>query len=144
MTPENIAHVRGTWALVVPIADTAASMFYERLFTLDPSLRPMFANADLAAQRRKLVQALALAVASLDRLDELVPTLEALGSRHASYGVQDAHYETVGQALIGTLEQGLGEAWTPETSAAWTEAYAIVAGTMRRAQARTASILAAA
>jgi hemoglobin-like flavoprotein len=144
MTPENIAHVRVTWALVVPIADTAASIFYERLFTLDPSLRPLFANSEPAAQRRKLVQALAMAVASLDRLDELVPTLEALGSRHAGYGVHDAHYETVGRALIDTLEQGLGGAWTSETAAAWMEAYGIVADTMRRAQARAVSSMAAA
>lgn len=135
MTPENIAHVRATWALVTPIADTAASMFYDRLFELDPALQPLFANADLAAQRRKLVQAIALVVASLDRLGELVPTLEALGRRHAGYGVNDAHYDTVGQALIDTLAKGLGEAWTSEASAAWTQAYGILATTMRRAQA---------
>ena len=133
MTPENITRVRTTWALVTPIADTAASMFYERLFTLDPSLRPLFVGTDLAPQRRKLVQAIALVVAALDRLYEVVPTLEALGRRH--YGVNDAHYDTVGQALIDTLERGLGAAWNAETASAWTQAYGIIAGTMRRAQA---------
>jgi len=135
MIPEDVALVRASWALVVPIADTAASMFYERLFVLDPSLRPLFASTEPAAQRRKLVQALAMAVASLDRLDALVPTLEALGRRHSGYGVNDAHYDTVGQALIDTLERGLGAAWTSETAAAWTKAYGIVASTMKRAQA---------
>lgn len=135
MTPEDVARVRASWALVVPIADTAASMFYERLFVLDPSLRPLFASTEPAAQRRKLVQALAMAVESLDRLDALVPTLEALGRRHSGYGVNDAHYDTVGQALIDTLERGLGAAWTSETAAAWTTAYGIVASTMKRAQA---------
>jgi hemoglobin-like flavoprotein len=135
VTPEDIALVRASWAVVAPIADTAASMFYERLFVLDPSLRPLFASTEPAAQRRKLVQALALAVASLDQLDALVPTLEALGGRHAGYGARDSHYDTVGRALIDTLEQGLGEAWTPETAAAWTKAYDIVASTMKRAQA---------
>lgn len=135
MTPEDIALVRASWARVAPIADTAASMFYERMFALDPSLRPLFASTEPAAQRRKLVQALALAVASLDQLDALVPTLEALGSRHAGYGARDSHYDTVGRALIDTLEQGLGEAWTPETAAAWTKAYGIVASTIKRAQA---------
>jgi hemoglobin-like flavoprotein len=139
MTPESIARVRGTWALVAPIADTAADLFYQRLFALDPRLRLMFGRTDWAAQRRKLVHALNLAVASLDKVQEMAPTLEALGSRHASYGVQDCHYDTVGEVLIATLEQGLGEAWTTEAEAAWKEAYDIVAGAMRCAPGRVVS-----
>ncbi|HWE17813.1 MAG TPA: globin domain-containing protein [Hyphomicrobiaceae bacterium] len=140
MTPESIARVRETWALVAPIADTAADLFYQRLFALDPRLRLMFGSTDWAAQRRKLVHALNLAVASLDRVQEIAPRLEALGSRHAaSYGVQDCHYDTVGEALIATLKQGLGEAWTAEAAAAWKEAYDIVSGAMRRAPGRVIS-----
>jgi len=135
MTPEQIARVRTTWALVLPIADTAADLFYQHLFVLDPRLRLLFSNTDWPAQRRKLVNALNLALASLDRIEESAHALEALGSRHAMYGVQDAHYDTVREALIATLEKGLGDAWTPETAAAWKEAYDIVAGAMRRAQA---------
>jgi hemoglobin-like flavoprotein len=131
MTPEDIARVRATWALVVPIADTAANLFYRHLFALDPALRRIFRSTDWTAQRRKLVQALSLAVASLDRLDEIAPTLEALGHRHAAYGVRDSHYDTVGKALIATLEKALGDAWTPEAAAAWEEAYSMVAGAMR-------------
>jgi hemoglobin-like flavoprotein len=131
MTPESIARVRETWALVAPIADTAADLFYQRLFALDPRLPLMFRSTDWAAQRRKLVHALNLVVASLDKIEKMGPTLEGLASRHASYGVQDSHYDTVGKALIETLEQGLGEAWTVEAAAAWTEAYGIVAGAMR-------------
>jgi hemoglobin-like flavoprotein len=134
MTPESIASVRKTWALVAPVADTAAESFYQRLFALDPRLRLMFSGTDWAAQRRKLVHAINLAVASLDKIEELAPTLEALGSRHASYGVQDSHYDTVGEALIATLERGLGEAWTAEAAAAWKEAYRIVAAGMRRSR----------
>jgi hemoglobin-like flavoprotein len=86
------------------------------------------------------VHALNLAVASLDRVQEIAPRLEALGSRHAaSYGVQDCHYDTVGEALIATLKQGLGEAWTAEAAAAWKEAYDIVSGAMRRAPGRVIS-----
>jgi hemoglobin-like flavoprotein len=144
MTPESIARVRETWTLVAPIADTAADLFYQRLFALDPSLRLLFGSTDWAAQRRKLVHALNLAIASLDKIEEMAPTLEALGSRHASYGVQDPHYDTVGKALIATLEQGLGEVWTVEAAAAWKEVYDIVAGVMRRAPARAVSSSAAA
>jgi hemoglobin-like flavoprotein len=145
MTPESIARVRETWALVAPIADTAADLFYQHLFALDPRLRLMFGSPDWATQRRKLVHALNLVVASLDKIDEIAPKLEALGSRHAaSYGVQDCHYDTVGKALIATLEQGLGEVWTAEAAAAWWEAYDIVAGTMRRAPGRMVSSGAAA
>jgi hemoglobin-like flavoprotein len=144
MTPESIARVRETWALVAPIADTAADLFYQRLFALDPSLRLLFGSTDWTAQRRKLVHALNLAIASLDKTEEMAPTLETLGSRHASYGVRDSHYGTVGKALIATLDQGLGEAWTVEAAAAWQEAYDIVAGVMHRAPARAVSSSAAA
>jgi hemoglobin-like flavoprotein len=143
MTLESIARVPETWALVAPIADTAADLFYQRLFALDPRLRLMFGSTDWAAQRRKLVHALNLAVASLDKIEQMAPALEAIGSRHASYGVQDWHYDTVGKALIATLEQGLGEAWTVEAAAAWKQAYHIVAGAMRHAPARAVSSSAA-
>jgi hemoglobin-like flavoprotein len=144
MPPESIARVRETWALVAPVADTAADLFYRRLFELDPRLRLMFASTDWAAQRRKLVHALNVAVASLDKIGEMASTLEALGNRHASYGVQASHYDMVGKALIATLEEGLGESWTAEAAAAWKEAYDIVAGAMRHTPARAASSCAAA
>jgi len=133
MTPEQKALIRDTWRQVVPIADTAAAMFYDRLFALDPSTRSLFQSADMAAQRQKLVQALALVVASLDDLAELMPVLEDLGRRHLRYGVVDGDYQTVGEALLWTLEHGLGEAWSPAAADAWTEAYTLTAGVMRRA-----------
>ncbi len=135
MTPEQKTLVKSTWASVVPIADLAAVLFYERLFFLDPSLQPMFGNADMNEQRRKLMAALAAVVGSLDNLSALVPLLENLGRSHVRYGVMDSHYETVGSALLWTLEQGLKEAWTPEVKAAWTVAYGTVAGVMRNAAA---------
>jgi hemoglobin-like flavoprotein len=130
--------VQDSWTQVEPIADTAATLFYDRLFTLDPSLRAMFPSTDLGEQKRKLMQTLTVAVRGLDRLDQLVPALEALGRRHVGYQVRDAHYETVGQALLWTLEQGLGAAFTDEVRAAWAETYYIVASVMQRA-AREAS-----
>src|SRR5215471_16781421 len=136
MSPEHVTLVQETWQKVMPIADNAASLFYVRLFEIDPSTKPLFKATDLAEQRRKLIQALTMVVRGLDRAEALVPVLANLGRRHAHYGVEDSHYDTVGAALLWTLEQGLGSAWTPEAKAAWSGAYALVADVMRKAQAR--------
>jgi len=133
MTPEQKKIVQRTWRLVVPIADKAATLFYDRLFEIDPSTRPMFRAETLAEQRKKLVQILAAAVSGLDDLDALVPVVKDLGRRHAGYGVTAAHYDSVGQALLWTLEQGLGAAWTPEAKAAWTVVYGLIASVMQDA-----------
>ena len=132
MTPEHIALVQRTFADVLPMADVAAALFYERLFTLDPTLRSLF-HIDMHEQGRKLMAVLQLAVAGLSRLEELVPIVQALGRRHHGYGVRDAHYATVGAALLWTLQEGLGERFTPEVQAAWTSAYTLLADTMRAA-----------
>jgi hemoglobin-like flavoprotein len=135
MSPENRTFVKSTWAMVVPIADVAATLFYQRLFVLDPSLRPMFERTDMTQQRRKLMAALAGVVNGLDNLDPLIPVLENLGRNHLRYGVTDRHYDTVGAALLWTLEQGLKDAWVPAVKTAWTTAYGVVAGVMRNAAA---------
>jgi hemoglobin-like flavoprotein len=135
MSLESKILVKSTWAMVVPIADVAASLFYDRLFALDPSLRPMFEKTDMPEQRRKLIQALAAVVNGLDNFEPLIPVLEDLGRRHARYGVKDQHYQMVGAALLWTLERGLKDAWTPAVEAAWTAAYGSVAGAMRNAAA---------
>ena len=106
MTPEEKEIVQSSWKMVVPIADTAADLFYDKLFELDPSLKHMFDGVDLAAQKKKLLQALATTVSSLDTLEALVPVLSELGRRHATYGVIDKHYDTVASALLWTLETG--------------------------------------
>lgn len=134
MTPTQIALVQQTFEQVKPIADTAADLFYQRLFQLDPSLRPMF-RGDMQEQGRKLMQMLSVAVAGLTRLDTLVPAVEALGRRHVGYGVQDAHYATVGAALLWTLGQGLGDAFTPDVEAAWATAYGVLSSVMQNAAA---------
>ena len=124
--------VQESFAAVAPIADDAAVLFYRRLFELDPSLERMF-RGDMAEQRRKLMQMLTAAVKGLDRLEQLVPVVEDLGRRHAGYGVADAHYDTVGAALLWTLEQGLGEAFTPDVQDAWAAVYGLLARTMKNA-----------
>jgi hemoglobin-like flavoprotein len=132
LTPTQKALVQNSFATIAPIADDAAALFYVRLFELDPSLRRMF-PADMSGQRKKLMQMLTAAVKGLDRLDQLVPIVQDLGRRHAAYGVTDNHYDTVGAALLWTLEKGLGSAFTAETREAWTTVYGLIATTMRDA-----------
>lgn len=131
----DIPLVQQTWSMVLPIADQAAELFYGKLFELDPSLKHMFRSSDMAEQRKKLMQMITVAVRGLDRLDEIVPAVQALGRRHVGYGVTDAHYDTVAAALLWTLEQGLGAAWTPAAKAAWTETYVTLATVMKDAAA---------
>ncbi len=124
--------VQESFALIAPIADDAAVLFYRRLFEIDPSLQGMF-RGDMAEQRKKLMQMLTAAVKGLDRLDLLVPVVQELGRRHGRYGVVDSHYDTVGGALLWTLEMGLGAGFTPETREAWTTVYGLLATTMKDA-----------
>lgn len=134
MTPEQKQIVRETWQQVTPIADQAAGLFYDRLFEIDASTRPLFREEDMAEQRRKLMLALTTVVRSLDALETILPTVEAMGRRHAGYGVTAAHYASVGTALLWTLEKGLGAAWNAAAADAWTTAYTLVSTVMRDAQ----------
>lgn len=132
MNPESQRLVRESFAKVAPIAPAAAAaMFYDRLFVLDPTLRPLF-KGDMAEQGRKLMSMIGTAVANLGQLDAIVPAVRDLGRRHAGYGVQQSHYDTVAAALVWTLER-LGDDFTPATRQAWVEAYTILAGTMQQA-----------
>ena len=133
MSPESRQLVESTWARVAPVSEAAATLFYERLFTLDPELRALFAGTEMPEQHKKLVNALNMAVRALKDFDAARPTLEALGQHHLRYGVEASHYDTVGAALLWTLEQGLGDDWTDQTKAAWEELYGEVAGTMKAA-----------
>ena len=130
MTPAQVDMIRASWIAVEPIGDVAATLFYDRLFELDPALRRLFRNADMAQQHKILIQTLTVVVKSLDRLDQLVPAIEALGRRHAGYGVRPEHYETVGAALLWTLGQNLGDAFTSDVEHAWTQAYSTLASVM--------------
>ncbi|HEX4365483.1 MAG TPA: globin family protein [Rhodopila sp.] len=134
MTPENQALVRESFAKVAPIAPQAAALFYDRLFVLDPALKPLF-KGDMAEQGRKLMLMIGTAVANLGKLEVIVPAVQDLGRRHTAYGVQPAHYDVVAAALLWTLGQGLGDAFTPPVEAAWTEAYTILATVMKDAAA---------
>jgi hemoglobin-like flavoprotein len=134
MNAQDKILVQSSFEKVVPIAGKAADLFYDRLFELDPTLRPMFSQ-DMTEQKKKLMQMLATAVTNLHQVEKIIPAVEDLGRRHVAYGVTDKHYEPVGAALLWTLEQGLGPDFTPPVKAAWTETYMTVAGVMQKAAA---------
>ncbi|MEQ1686764.1 MAG: globin family protein [Burkholderiaceae bacterium] len=141
MNHETTQNVQQSWALVKPIAPQAAQMFYANLFALDPTLQPLF-KGDMAAQGAKLMQMIGAAVGKLDDLGTLVPILQGLGRRHGGYGVMPAHYATVGAALLKTLGEGLGDAFTPAVKQAWTDVYGVIASTMIEASATTEPVAA--
>lgn len=138
MNADQIELVQQSWKKVVPIADQAAALFYARLFELDPALKPLF-RGDIESQGRKLTSMINTAVVNLGNLAEIVPAVQDLGRRHVHYGVQPAHYDTVGAALLWTLAQGLGSAFTPATREAWAIAYAALAGMMQAGAAESAA-----
>jgi hemoglobin-like flavoprotein len=137
VTPRQIELVQTTWEMVVPIADTAADLFYGQLFTIAPQVKPMFPT-DMAEQKKKLMMTITLAVRGLKNLDALIPVLHKLGAGHVGYGVKDEHYAVVGSALLWTLEKGLGDAFTPEVKEAWVAVYTVLADTMKAGAAAAA------
>ena len=134
MTPEQIDIVKSNWKKVAEISETAAELFYGKLFELDPSLKPLF-QGDMKEQGKKLMHMIGVAVANLHQLDQVLEPIEAMGRRHVGYGVNDQHYDTVGEALLWTLGQGLGDEFDEEAKSAWTETYVTLANAMKGAAA---------
>jgi hemoglobin-like flavoprotein len=136
VTPEQKGLVQASFAQVVPIREAVAELFYARLFQLDPSLRALF-TGDMKEQGAKLMAMLAVAVKGLDRLETIVPAVQALGRRHAGYGITERHYDLVGAALLWTLEHSFGVAFADDVRAAWAACYQLLADTMQQAAAKT-------
>ena len=132
MTPEQIILVKTSWKQVVPIKEKAAEMFYSKLFDLDPAVKPLF-TSDIVEQGKKLMMAISTVVNSLDEIETIVPIIQDMGRRHAGYGVKPQHYDTVGTALLWTLETGLGPAFTSEVKDSWIRAYFLIAIVMKDA-----------
>jgi len=128
----TIQLVRESFDLVEPIAPQAAALFYANLFAIDPSVRPLF-RGDMIVQGEHLMTMIGMVVAQLDDAEVVTPALQRLGQRHAGYGVRDAHYDSVGIALLKTLREGIGVAFTEEVEAAWVDVYGSVAATMKEA-----------
>jgi hemoglobin-like flavoprotein len=122
MTPDQVKIVQESFAKVAPVSDQAATIFYDRLFEVAPSVKAMFPS-DMTEQRKKLMATLAVVVNGLSNLEAVLPAASALAIRHVAYGAKAEHYPVVGGALLWTLEKGLGEGWTDEVAAAWTAAY---------------------
>lgn len=134
ITTQQKELVQKTWVMVVPIADKAAELFYGRLFELEPEYKAMFKN-DMTEQGKKLMKTISIAVEALNDVEPLVPTLKQMGADHAGYGVKDRDYNVVGAALLWTLEQGLGDAFTDEVRNAWGAVYELLASVMKQGAA---------
>lgn len=141
MNAQQIALVQRTFALAAPLADEIAGTFYQRLFVLDPSLRPMFAG-NMKQQGDKLMTVLAFVVRGLDQPATIIGAVQRLGERHVHYGVQAHHYATVGEALLWTLGEIFGPAFTPDVAGAWAAAYQLLAGVMQDAAMTTQNAVA--
>ena len=130
MTPQQVKLVKKTWVMVVPIAENAAELFYDRLFELEPAYRELF-KGDMNEQGKKLMKTINIAVEALDDVGPLVPTLKQMGADHAGYGVKPQDYNVVGATLLWTLEQGLGGDFTDEVKSAWGAVYDVLASMMK-------------
>jgi nitric oxide dioxygenase len=125
MTPDQVTAIQASFAKVTPISEQAAALFYGRLFEIAPEVKPLF-RGDMTEQGRKLMATLAVVVNSLGNLSAILPAASALAKRHVGYGVKAEHYAPVGDALLWTLQRGLGEHWTPELATAWSTAYGVL------------------
>ena len=132
VTSQQIAAVKASWAKLKPIAGRAAITFYNRLFKLDPTLKLLFVS-DMEQQGQKLMGMIGIAVNNLDRLGDIEPAIQELGRRHVKYGVKHQDYDTVADALLWTLQQGLGKEFTPEVESSWIAVYKQLASTMKEA-----------
>ncbi len=134
MTPEQVKLVQDSFKKVEPIAGTAADLFYDRLFEIAPDVRPMFPQ-DLSGQKEKLMGMIGTAVHNLHQVNEILPAVQDLGRKHVDYGVTADHYKPVGEALIWTLEKGLGDDFTPDVKEAWVTTYTTLQSVMTDAAA---------
>jgi len=129
MTTKQIELVENSWDFVLMNTTEAGIIFYNRLFEIDPSLRNLF-KGDIKSQSQKLISLITFAVHKLNSLDEILTDVKALGMRHNKYNVKEEHYATVAQALLWTLEKGLGNQWNEELKNAWVTLYTVLSKTM--------------
>jgi hemoglobin-like flavoprotein len=132
VTDRKILIIKTTWSYAISQPEMMGEMFYETLFEIDPSLQAMFPR-DMEQQVRKLTDMITYMVSRLQTMAEIQKDIDAMAVRHAGYGVRDAHYATVGQALLQVLEQRLEDQWDEEASQAWNELYDIWSTSMIKA-----------
>jgi hemoglobin-like flavoprotein len=124
--------VRTTFAKLAVMPEVSAALFYERLFAGNPGFRPLFKN-DMRIQGVKLMTMLAMVVYNLPEPGSVLPAIRDLAVRHVEYGVKLADYAALGEALFWTLEQALGEDFTPAVREAWAICYDELAREMKAA-----------
>jgi len=124
--------VRMTFAKLAVMPEVSAALFYERLFAANPDFRPLFKN-DMRIQGVKLMSMLAMVVYNLPEPGRVLPAIRDLALRHVGYGVKLADYHALGEALLWTLEQALGEDFTPAVQEAWMVCYDELASEMKAA-----------
>ena len=134
MDAATIEVLRSSFSRIAELRPDVTAVFYERLFEVAPSVRPLF-TSDIQEQQRKLLYSLVTIVECVDKPEKLMNVLSTLGQRHVSYGAKPEHYDVVGSVLLWTFEKVLGSEFTPAVRQAWTEAYGVVADTMRAAAA---------
>lgn len=139
MNSDQIEVIRGTWSTLAGRAELLTTAFYDRLFQIDSGAAALFAHVDMAAQRKKLAQSLAVVVHALDDPDSLLPAISALGKRHSHYGVEPHHFDSVGEALLTAIGTTMGSDYTQQIHDAWADAYTLVAAVMKRALVRAES-----
>lgn len=131
MTTAQINLVQQTFGAVAALpAETVGELFYNRLFAIAPEVRPLFAHTSQPEQSRKLLAMLGYVISRLKRLDTILNDVSQLAQRHVQYGIKDEHYALVGDALLWTLEQGLGPAWTAPVQEAWVTCYTLLSTAM--------------
>lgn len=126
----NVEILEQSFNQVKPCADEFATSFYDNLFELHPEVKPLFSETDMKKQGKKLLTSLVLVVENLRNPEALESALNALGARHVGYGVIPEYYKSVGEALLMTFEQYLGEDWTPEVKKAWLDAFTAITALM--------------
>lgn len=135
MTQRQIELVKSTWSMAASLDPiVVGGLFYNRLFEIAPQVKPMFRNP-IPEQSKKLLAMVNYVIVKLDKLDAILDEVAKLAQRHTAYGVKPEHYIIVGEALLWTLEQGLGENWNAEVKDAWIECYTILSGAMIAASA---------
>lgn len=132
MNANQILLIKKSWRLLRQVApELVGDTFYSKLFYDHPELRRMFPK-EMDEQYKKLIDMLSSMVARLDDLESLQQELTELARRHLGYGVLPKHYAMVGEALLWTLERGLGSDWDEATAEAWATCYGLIAGHMSK------------
>ncbi|WP_159467380.1 globin domain-containing protein [Dyadobacter sp. 3J3] len=139
MKNSKILIIKNSWFHIVNNTENAGEYFYEVLFELDPTLKPMF-KTNTEEQSKKLVTMLSYVISKLNALDEIMPQIQGLAQRHSKYGVNAEHYQVVGQALIQMLEYKLEKQWNEEIKDAWLEVYTILSSAMIRSASEVSNV----